>query len=311
MKRRDFIRASSLLVGAKLTLGCAPLLLGETNSQNIVLLGTAGGPLPYPTRSSPANALLFDDETVIIDCGYGVARQMAKARIPLKSLRHIFITHNHSDHYADVVMLPYLAWINGLEETIRIYGPPPIRDIVAAGLEMHQFDIDLRIRDQGFPDLRQMIQVHEYDRPGEVVRTDKFLATAARNNHPPFENSFALRFDTDVRSVVFSGDTTYSKNVVELAKAADVLVHELLYIPAVEALISEVPTARNIAEHLIEIHTPTQEVGKVAAEAHVNTLVLSHLAPPFVTDEDIEEIVRIIQSEFDGHIIVGRDLLRI
>ena len=106
MKRRDFIRASSLLVGAELALGCTSLLLAETDSQNLVLLGTAGGPFPDPTRSSTANALLFGNETVIVDCGYGVARQMAKARVPLKSLSQIFITHNHSDHYADVVMLP-------------------------------------------------------------------------------------------------------------------------------------------------------------------------------------------------------------
>jgi ribonuclease BN (tRNA processing enzyme) len=76
----------------------------------LILLGTAGGPTPKATRAAPAQAVLVGDRTYIVDCGNGVARQVVLAGVPLSSIRHVLLTHLHSDHAADYGTLLLLAW---------------------------------------------------------------------------------------------------------------------------------------------------------------------------------------------------------
>jgi ribonuclease BN (tRNA processing enzyme) len=121
--------------------------------------------------------------------------------------------------------------------------------------------------------------------------------------------SFAYRFDCPDRSIVISGDTRPSNGLVALAKGADVLVHEVMYLPALEALIASEPNAKTLREHLLASHTSAADVGKVATRAGVKALVLSHFVPggfPFVTDDQWRDTVR---PHFTGEIIVGRDLM--
>jgi ribonuclease BN (tRNA processing enzyme) len=135
--------------------------------------------------------------------------------------------------------------------------------------------------------------------------------TAALVEHPPVTPSFAYRFDCPDRSIVFSGDTRPSDNLIRLAKGADVLVHEVMYLPALEQLIGTETNAKTLRAHLLASHTTTEQVGRVATEAGVKTLVLSHFVPggvPFVADEVWRDAVR---PTFKGEIVVGRDLLEL
>jgi ribonuclease BN (tRNA processing enzyme) len=135
--------------------------------------------------------------------------------------------------------------------------------------------------------------------------------TAALVEHPPVTPAFAYRFDCPDRSIVISGDTRPSRALVELARGADVLVHEVMYVPAIESLIAGDVNARTLREHLLASHTTTEQVGRIATEAGVRTLVLSHFVPggaPFLADEIWFDAVR---PHFSGTLIVGRDLLEI
>ena len=114
-----------------------------------VLLGTGGGPTPKTTRSAPANALVVGDTVYVIDCGNGVGRQLRLAGLDLAKVRHVFVTHHHSDHVADLVTLPLLIWGSEAEQTITLHGPPPLKKAVKAGLKEFAFDIDTRIADEG------------------------------------------------------------------------------------------------------------------------------------------------------------------
>ena len=67
----------------------------------LILLGTGGGPRPRKANSAPAQVIVANDTAYVIDCGDGVARQLVFAGVPLPTLRHIFLTHHHSDHNAD------------------------------------------------------------------------------------------------------------------------------------------------------------------------------------------------------------------
>jgi ribonuclease BN (tRNA processing enzyme) len=252
-----------------------------------------------------------NDAAYVIDCGNGVARQLALAGVPLPTLRHVFITHHHSDHNADYGNLLWLAWAAGLRTRVDTWGPPPLERMTGLFLEMNAYDIETRIADEGRVPLAPLIHVHELSREGLVMEDEHVRMTAALVHHPPVVPAFAYRFDAADRSVVISGDTAPSDRLIELAEGADVLVHEALYVPGVERLVARVPQAATLREHLLASHTAAEDCGRVAAAAGVGMLVLSHLVPsddPAITDEMWIAAARV---HFRGPVVVGKDLLEL
>jgi len=178
-----------------------------------------------------------------------------------------------------------------------------------------KFDIDTRIADEGRPDLRKLVAAHdvvvEGARPVLVLQNDDVKITAITVRHPPIKHAYAYRFDTKDRSIVISGDTTYAPELAGFAQGADVLVHEVMYLPGLEAILKRVPNATTLREHLLASHTVPEDAGKIAAAAGVKTLVLSHLVPgddPSITDEMWTAGVR---EHFKGRVVVGADLMEI
>jgi len=278
----------------------------------LILLGTKGGPaLTRHGRANPGNLLMIRGVPYVVDCGYGTSRQLASAGVTLNAVRHLFITHHHSDHNLELGAIPYNAWAAGSFGRIDVYGPPGLERITAAFFDAMKFDIETRIADEGRPDFRKLVFLHEIDAPGVVLENEDVKVTAALVRHPPVRPAFAFRFDAKDRSVVLSGDTAYAPELARFAKGADVLVHEALYLPGLEALLRRVPDAVRLREHLIASHTTPEDAGRIAAEAGVSTLVLSHLVPgddPSITDEQWSAGAR---RFFKGRIVVGRDLLEI
>ena len=298
LARREF------LVGLGLAAFAAP-----TPRTRLILLGTGGGPSPKRLRSAPAQAILVGEDVYVVDCGDGVARQMALAGVALSRIRAVFITHHHSDHDADYGNLLLLGWIDGLRPTVDAYGPPPLARMTELIAEVNRVDIETRIADEGRPPFAGVVAAHEITTSGVVMQHAGVKVTAALVDHPPIRPAFAYRFDTPDRSIVISGDTAPSESLVALAKGAEVLVHEVLYLPGVARLVGNEPHARRLREHLIASHTPSAEVGRIAAAAGVKTLVLSHFVPgddPSITDAMWTAGVR---AHFKGEVIVGRDLM--
>jgi ribonuclease BN (tRNA processing enzyme) len=276
----------------------------------LILLGTGGGPTPKPNRAQPAQVIIVNGASYVIDCGNGVARQMVLAGVPLASLRAVFITHQHSDHNADYGNLIWLAWAATLTTKVNSYGPPPLKEMTRLFLEMNAYDIKARMADEGRVDFRPLIVPHEITAAGPVMQDENVKVTAALVDHGMVKPAFAYRIDCPDRSIVISGDTRPSENLVRLAHGADVLVHEVMYLPALEKLIASEPNATTLREHLKAAHTSTEEVGRIATEAGVKTLVLSHFVPgaPAIPDQVWFDAVR---PYFSGRLIVGHDLLEI
>ena len=280
-------------------------LAQRTPASRLILLGTAGGPTPKKTRSGPAQVIVIGDRGYVVDCGDGVARQMMAAGV-FRTLRHVFITHHHSDHNADYGTLLLLAWGDDLKRPVDTWGPPPLARMTRLFFEMSAADLSVREKDEGRPPLRPLVRAHEVRRGGAVMKDDLVTVTCAVVNHPLVPLALAYRFDCPDRSIVFSGDTAPSDNLVALAKGADVLVHEVLYVPAAPGA-----PGSALRKHIIDSHTSAEDVGRIATRAGVKTLVLSHFVPaenPPISDEQWEAAAR---TTFAGRVVVGRDLLEL
>ena len=277
----------------------------------LILLGTGGGPRPRKTRSASAQVILINGSAYVIDCGDGVARQLVLANVPLPSVRHVFVTHQHSDHNADYGNLLWLAWTAGLRTAVDTWGPPPLRKMTTSFFEMNAYDIKTRIADEGRVPLVPLIRAHELTRGGLVTQDENVKVTAALVRHPPVVPSFGYRFDAADRSIVISGDTAPSDNLIALAKGADVLVHDAMYAEGIDRLVRGVENASRLKESIMSHHTTAEDAGRVAQAAGVKTLVLSHLVPaedPAITEKMWIDAAR---THFRGDIIVGKDLLEV
>src|SRR5712691_6319815 len=246
--RRNFLSGAAALAA---TVALAPLRaqVPAKPKTRLVLLGTGGGPrVIAPGRAKPANLIVVDGVPYVVDCGEGVAHQLARAGVALNTLRHVFITHHHSDHNLDYGNLIYDGWVAGLRTPVDAWGPPPIKAMTEAYWQLNRFDIETRIADEGRNDLRKLVTAHEFAEPGPVMQNADVKVTAARVRHPPIEHAYAYRFDSADRSIVISGDTAYSSELIALAKGADVLVHETMHLGGLESLLKRVPNAATLRE---------------------------------------------------------------
>jgi len=303
------IAAASALVPA-LPLRAAAPAPESARGARLVLLGTKGGPRVGGKRSNPANALIVDGSTYVIDTGMGVTAQIVKAGIDLASIRSIFISHMHSDHQLEFGNLVYNIWAAGaLRQPITAYGPAGLEQMAADFWRLNRLDVATRMADEGRADPATLLQAHDFTaRSGAVMQDDKVKVSAFTTPHPPLQN-LAFRFETPYGSVVYSGDTAYNPALADFARGADVLVHEVLYVPGVDALVKRANGTSAFRNHLIESHTTAEQVGMIAARAGVKKLVLSHFVPgdmDWITDAMWrDEVAR----HYKGEIIVGSDLM--
>ena len=295
---------ASLLLGASLSAGA------ETR---LILLGTAGGPAIKKLRSQPANALIVNGAVYIVDAGNGVAQQIAQTDIQPRAVKAVFITHLHSDHVADYGTLLLRIWQSGLRTPIETFGPKPLEAMTASYMQYMDWDIQLRVRDEGRPPFASLVKAHDIAHAGVIYRDENVKVTAAEVPHGAAKPAYAYRFDTPDKVVVFSGDTSKSESLVKLAEGADILVHETLSLEGVDAAVKATDAGNEaLKRHIIEAHTPAEEVGEVATAAHVRKLVLTHFVPTGNPAFDKPELwIEKVRKTYKGEVIVGEDLLEI
>ncbi len=317
-------------------------------------------------RAGISSAVIVNGSVYLVDVGQGASKRLQEALKPpnnfktIDNLKAVFVTHLHSDHIADYPALLLFGLFSGLDRRaaapLQIFGPgrrgelepvfsppgrsrpepvvanprnptPGIEDLTAAINEGFANDLNDRIRDNGKPDLQQVVKVHDivlppiagFNSPNTTPHPDMepFLVYQDENvkvsatlvDHAPVFPAFAYRFDMPDGSVVFSGDTAPSANLVKLAKGADVLVHEVIVESWIDRML---PAPRSSADeglrqHLLRAHTTVAQLGKIAEESGVRTLVLSHIVPANASDDDLLPA----QNGFRGKLVIGKDLLRI
>ncbi len=279
----------------------------------VALLGTKGGPAIRPGSSMPtSNLFCLNGKQIVVDCGLGVTKGLVDQGMQLKDISLVFITHMHSDHYLELGPMLHTAWTAGLNSHVVIYGPDGISDYLDLFFASMKADIDLRIEDEGRPDIRTMVTVHVIDGPGDVMETDGIAVSAIRTAHPPLVDCFALSFKTDATLVVFSGDTAPIPEMEDFARGADLLIHEAMLEAALPALLKRVGNSTDkLMAHWLRSHTFAHDVAKVATAAGVKHLALSHLLPADDPDYGVKDWTKAVADHWDGPLTVGSDGVRI
>jgi ribonuclease BN (tRNA processing enzyme) len=291
----------------------------------LVLLGTRGGPGVTVDRSETASAVVVDGVTYLVDCGYGTMRALVASGLGFQPVSTVFLTHLHDDHTADLAAMLAHQWTGNKTTETHVYGPYGTVQTVEGALLFSRANVEIRTVDEGRTTPPESLFFgHDVDVGAEPVRVfadERVIVTAATNTHYPERfvarmrhRSLGYRFETSTRSICFSGDTAYSANIVKLARGADVFVCEVMDHRVYEnnmARAREQAAAGNeesLARHVAETHSTPSDVGRMAKEAQVETVVLNHqLRGPAAQGFSISSFIDGVRAEFDGNVIVGED----
>ena len=284
---------------------CSPAESPGTPSRTrVVLLGT-GTPNAEPDRSGGSVAVVVDSIPYVIDAGAGVVRRANAARergiegLAPKRLKHLFLTHLHSDHttgYADFILTP---WTLERDESLKVFGPPGTEEMTDHILAAYAQDI--RMRREGLEpanDRGWRVEVTEIT-PGVVFEDERVRVTAFSVSHGIWPYAFGYRFETPDLVAVISGDTTPTGTMVAQASGCDILVHEVY---------SDAGFARRDPvwqRYHARSHTSASELAEIARQTRPGLLVLYH---QLLWGSTPEELLEEIASRYDGPVVYGNDL---
>ena len=274
---------------------------GFSQALTVTLLGT-GNPRPTITRFGPSILVQAGGQNLLFDCGRGATMRLYQLKI--NQIDGLFLTHLHSDHIVGIPDLWLTGWVMGRKTPFRVWGPEGTRDMMAHLEQAYAFDIHTRRDvDEHFPASGVEVTANDIDQ-GVVYENDGVKVTAFLVDHGPVKPAFGYRIDYGGHSVVLSGDTRYSENLIHFAAGTDVLVHEVLDTEAYAAHANGYTPEQRAA--VIAHHTTPEDAGKVFTKAAPKLAVYSHIVPP-----DAPTLVAQTRKTYSGPLEVGEDLMRI
>jgi ribonuclease BN (tRNA processing enzyme) len=312
----------------------------------LVLLGTAGAPMPVAGRAGISSALVVDGRVFVIDCGRGSPSAFVDAGLDFSRLEAVLLTHLHADHTGDLAGMLLYPWgirtgDDGPLPPIRVYGPsrpdtmptgdaafhrdtticpelpaPGTADLVGNILAGYAYHLNVMPLDARMPDPGALVRAVDIPVPTRTPGVDQepvvvfddglVRVTAVAVTHGHAVPAFAYRFDTDDGSIVFSGDTTVNDDLIALAQRADILVHQVADLGFLERHGMNGTALARMAA----LHTDVTQVGGVAQRARVLELILNHYLPAAPGAISAAEWVERAGRGFDGTTTAGRDGLR-
>lgn len=249
----------------------------------LTILGSGCG-IPSLQRGAPGYLIKIDNEPLLFDSGSGTLLRLLNVGIDYKQLNHVFYTHTHSDHTADLI--PLIQALRTTpnykrKEKLHIYGPEGFNDFLNILTQV----FGSWLLDPNFP-----FEIQELSH--DLLKFSNWSIKTIPVQHS--QSAIAYRVESKAgHSIVYSGDTDYCPEIIELAKEADILILECSF-----------PDNRKLKGHL----TPS-EAAEIAAKAKCEHLILTHLYPP------VEQLEIDIHSKchkiFDGKISIAQDYMKL
>lgn len=282
-------------------------------STTVTLTGT-GVPHPAPGRAGAGVLVRHGDTALQFDAGRGTVIRLAEAGCTPLHLTALFVTHYHSDHVVDLPDVAMTRWIQQqLERTgpLRVVTPEgSALQYVQRMLEPFDDDIEVRMEHAGADAPRVDIESFVApSTPTEVWRSDDgaVRVTAVAVHHEPVRDAVAYRVDTPDGAVVVSGDTRACTEVFDLARGADLVVHEACRATALAEHVKG-----TVFETIFSYHADTLPMGGLAEAAGVPHMLLTHLIPAPATEKDEARFADDLRrGGYTGRITVGRDLVTV
>ena len=266
---------------------------------SVTLLGT-GSPRANLERFGPSILVQAGDQTLIFDAGRGSIQRLSQIGVGFNQVDALFLTHLHSDHVVGIPDLWLSGWLlSRRAEPLTVFGPNGTSAMMERLRQASEFDIRLRIEDDGVPQSGSELNLNDIEQ-GVVYEAEGVRVTAFEVDHRPIVPAFGYRIDYEGHSVVLSGDTRYSPNLIEFAEQADLLVHEVA--DASNAFLADNPNFQQVLAH----HTLPQDAGRVFEGVQPKLAVYSHIVVSDITNSDLVSRTR---ETYTGPLVVGEDLM--
>lgn len=243
------------------------------------LLGT-GTSYPDPKRVQAGILVETGRTKVLFDVGSGTLHRLTQLEFDLTTLDAVFLSHFHIDHVSDFLALCQSLWLSGYDRALNLYAPPMVKEWSRG------------VNEIAFKYLREKLVIETTVlREDQVVHHGDLVVTNTTTLHGSMDTR-AFKIEHDGKSLVISSDTAPCREVIELAKGCDILVHECNWLDG---------------PHPEGVHTSPSELARVVEEASPGKLVLTHVSPEIVAEK--EKVIEIVKRRTDAEVIFGEDLM--
>lgn len=278
----------------------------STKLLTVTLLGT-GSPAIDTNRFGASTLVEVGDKLFLFDSGRGAATRISQIGNPyniLPRLRHVFLTHLHSDHIIGLADIYMTGWVYGRKESIHIAGPSGSQAMMDNLRKTYESDIAFRSEFKNTKNAAAGLEtsVKEIDQ-GQIVYDQGGVKIAAfLVDHGHVEPAFGYKIEYAGKTVILSGDTSYSENLIRQAKNADLIIHEVAQVSP--ALLK----ARPKMQKVLGLHTLPYDAGRVFSAATPKLAVYSHLVLLGVSEDELLSQTR---ETYSGRLLIGHDLMKI
>jgi ribonuclease Z len=290
------------------TLGCALFAIAIVSSAasaeqiTVTLLGT-GCPTPVMDRFGPSTLVEAAGSKFVIDAGRGALQRLTQVKVRWQDVDGVFLTHLHSDHIVGLPDLWLTGWLvsAGRNRALHVWGPTGTKKMIEHLRAAFEFDIRIRVEDDhAKPD--GVVIVAADIGEGVIYEKGGMKVTAFEVDHAPVKPAFGYRIDSGGRSVVLSGDTRFSENLIRHAQGVDLLIHEVVAPDSLRRANVPPERIRSVTDH----HTTPEQAGEVFARAKPRLAVYSHIVMPQATED---ELIPPTRQAYSGPLEIGEDLM--